>query len=372
MQIRELDTEHRADRRAWEDLPARLYRCSAQWVPPLAGEARFAFDRRTNPFYAHSEAAFLGVFAGARLLGRMAVLDNSRYNAHHGRRTAFFTLFETVDDDEVVDLLFQGASDWAKRRGLSQLVGPRGFGALDGLGLLVQGHEYVPAMGIPYHLPYYERLLLGQGLRGIEDLHSGYMQRDGVIPERLHAVAARVMERRGLHVATFRHKRELRALIPAFRQLYNRSLALVADNIPLTEAEVAALAQRLLSIADPRLLKLVFRGDELVGFVFAYPDINTAIQRSGGRLWPLGWARLLAAQRTTRLVDINGMGISQEHQGLGGATILFSELIKTLVGSRFERAELVQIRADNERMQRELSSLPIQWAKVHRLYALDL
>lgn len=372
MQVRVLDPQHRADRRAWLELPWRLYRSAPCWVPPLPGEAALPFDQRANPFYAHSQAVFLGAFEGARLLGRLAVLDNARYNAHYGKRTAFFALFESVDDDEVTAALFERAAEWARGRGLQELVGPRGFGALDGLGLLVQGFEQLPAMGIPYHLPYYERLLLAQGLQGIEDLRSGYMTRQGQAFERLHEVAARVMVRRGLHVATFRRKAELRALVPAFRELYNRSLGLVADNIPLTEDEVAALADRLLSIADPQLLKLVFRGAELVGFVFAYPDIGAAIQRCRGRLWPLGWARLLAAQRTTRLVDINGMGIAQEHQGLGGATILFSELIKTLTGSRFDRAELVQIRAGNERMQRELGSLPIDWAKVHRVYAREL
>ena len=74
----------------------------------------------------------------------------------------------------------------------------------------MQGFEQLPAMGIPYHLPYYERLLLAQGLQGIEDLRSGYMTRQGQSFERLHEVAARVMVRRGLHVATFRRKAELR------------------------------------------------------------------------------------------------------------------------------------------------------------------
>ena len=53
------------------------------------------------------------------------------------------------------------------------------------------------------------------------------------------------------------------------------------------------MAQQIIWFADPRLIKLIFKDDELAGFLFAYPDVSAAIQRTGGRLWPLGWVDLL-------------------------------------------------------------------------------
>lgn len=372
MRIRPLDTSSPKDRRAWIELPHRLYAAVPQWVPPLRGAALFPFDRETNPFYVDSEAAFFGAWHGDQLVGRIAVLDNRRYNEHNHTRAAFFTLFEAEDDDAVARELFAAAMDWARARGLDELRGPRGFSPLDGLGLLVQGFEYLPAMGIPYNPPYYPRLIEAQGVAGIEDLRSGYIERTAVIPPEMHTVAERVMARRGLRVATYTSKRELRTIVPDFRQLYNRSLALVGDNYPLTEAEIGVLAKQLLAIAEPELLKLVYRGDELAGFILAYPNIGAGLQRCHGRLWPLGWTHLLAERRRTVMVDVNGMGIAQEHQGLGSATVLLSTVIKTLLDSRFQRAELVQIRASNDRMLREMARLPIAWAKVHRVYARAL
>jgi hypothetical protein len=367
MEIRRLDPSKRADLRAWLALPFRLYRDAPAWVPPFRGDALMPFSPR-NPFYQHSEAAFFGAWDGHQLVGRIAVFENTRYNTYNNARKAFFGLFETSDDQPIAHGLLGASMAWAQRRGLTHLRGPRGFGALDGVGLLVRGFEHRPAMGIPYHLPYYERLLQAEGLEAVEDLLSGRLTRQIEFPDRIHEVSARVMARRGLRIVTYQHKSELRALIPDFMAIYNRSLGLIPDNMPLTEAEVQALADRLLAIAEPRLLKLVFKDDELVGFAFAYPNITRAIQRCHGRLWPLGWAQLLLERRRTDWVDLNGIGIAAEHQGLGGTTILFSEVTKTLLEERFQYAELVQMRLHNDKMAREMSRIDVDWYKTHRIF----
>ena len=77
------------------------------------------------------------------------------------------------------------------------------------------------------------------------------------------------------------------------------------------------MAQQIIWFADPRLIKLIFKGDDLAGFLFAYPDISAAIQRTGGRLWPLGWAHLLAELRHTKWLNVNGMGVLPRFRGLG-------------------------------------------------------
>ena len=58
----------------------------------------------------------------------------------------------------------------------------------------------------------------------------------------------------------------LSALIPKLQQLYNGALSGTGGNAPLTDAEARAMANQILWFADPRLIKVVMKDDEPVGF----------------------------------------------------------------------------------------------------------
>jgi hypothetical protein len=282
------------------------------------------------------------------------VLDNRNHNRFNRTATAFFSLFESEDDPATAEGLFAAGFDWARRRGLTGIRGPQGFTAMDGLGLLVRGFEHRPAFGIPYHHPYYEKLLLRNGFEPNGDILSGYLGPDVRLPDRIHQVAARVMERRGLRVARFRSRKDLMRLAPVLGELYNQSLGGTSGNVPLTDEEVQAIARQMVAFADPRLIKILYKDETPVGFLFAYPDISRAVQRTGGRLWPVGWAVWLRELRRTAWVNINGAGIAEGYRGLGGTALLFSEMYRSVRDGGFQHADLVQIGSENMPMLREL------------------
>ncbi|MFO7919020.1 MAG: hypothetical protein R6V13_13180 [Anaerolineae bacterium] len=372
METVQVDTKDRRQVQEFLALPFTLYEDVPQWVPPFAHQARLVLNRARHPFYEHSEAAFFLAQNRGRTIGRLAVLDNRHYNVANEDAAAFFALFECRDAVDASRGLFEAGFDWARQRGLRSVKGPRGFSHLDGLGLLIKGFAHRPAMGIPYALPHYRDLVEDAGFHKVDDILSGHMIRDGSFPERIHRLSQRVQERRGLRVLSLRSRRDLLALAPKFRTLFNESLGSNEDNIPLTEKEVAMLARRLLAFVDPRLVKVVAKGEELVGFVLAYPDVSAALQRCNGRLFPVGWWHLWREKRRTTWININGMGIAEEYRGGGGTAILFSELAKSVAEGGFEHAELVQIRGNNAEMLRELQKLGVDLYKVHRLYEREL
>ncbi len=353
-------------------LPFRLYRGSAQWVPPLASEARLVFDRRRHPFYRHSQAAFFLAVEDGRDVGRLAVLEHRPYNRLHGERTAFFTLFECEPNAEAAHALFEQAAQWARRQGLDSLFGPKGFSAFDGMGLLVRGFEHRPAMGIPYNPAYYASLLEAEGFTQAGEVVSGYLHRSAAFPERIHHLSRQAQRRRGLTIARYRSRRDLHALVPHLGALYNQAIQDMPGSVPASEDEVHLIARQMLAFADPRLVKVVLKGEEPVGFLFAYPDISAALQRTGGRLFPLGWLDLVLELRRTRWININGAAIARPYRGLGSTAILFSEMQRSVVEGRYEHADIVQIGVENEPMQRELRGLGIDFYKAHRLYRKTL
>lgn len=239
---------------------------------------------------------------------------------------------------------------------------------MDGAGLLVEGFEHRPAFGIPYNPPYYRGLIEAEGFELQRDMLSGYLDRRIEFPERVHRLARKVAERRGLTIARFKSRRDLRRIVPQIRALYNGALADMPDNAPLTPEEAQSIAQQMIWFADPSIIKIVFKDEEPVGFIFAYPDISAAVQRTRGRLFPLGWIDILLELRRTKWVNLNGAGIIAEQRGLGSTAILISEIAVDLLNSRYDYADLVQIRADNDKMLREVSQFGVEFYKRHRLY----
>lgn len=372
MNLLQINTAHSRHVKQFLEFPFRLYRDLPQWVPPLEIDARKMLDRQRHPFYQHSDAAFFLATEDNRVIGRIAVLDHRHYNAYNKESTAFFYLFECEDDRAASNALFDAAFSWARARGLNKMIGPKGFSALDGMGLLIKGFEHRPALGIPYNPPYYPALIEAAGFAGTGDVVSGYLNADFRLPEKIHQVSERVQQKRGLSIARFKTRRDLEFLVPRLKELYNSSLEGTVGNYPLTDDEVKSLADQILWFADPRLIKIVMKGNEWVGYLFAYPDISAALQRTRGKLLPFGWLALLWEMKRTEWVNLNGAGIIDKYRGLGGTAILFSEMHKSVREGKFKHADLVQIGVENDRMQRELRDLGIDFYKTHRMYARSL
>ena len=122
-------------------------------------------------------------------------------------------------------------------------------------------------------------------------------------------------------------------------------------------------------VSDHRLIKVILHGDEIVGFLFAFPDVSAALQRAKGRLFPFGIVDILLEMKRTKTVSGNGMGILPEYQGRGGNALLYYEMGKTVVGfNQFENVEMTQVAETTEQMRADLKNLNGVEYKNHRVY----
>ena len=380
MEIVQVDPANKKMVHRFIRLPFWIYKNTPEWVPPILMEERVRFNIHKYPFYKHSQAAFFLAMQGTRAIGRIAVINNRHFNDYNHEDTAFFYLFECENQSEAASMLFKTAIEWARSQGLNKIVGPKGFTPLDGFGLLVKGFEYRPALGIPYNPSYYIELLEGVGFEVASESVSGYMDATTEFPDRIHELSERIQRRRGLSVARFKKRKDLKVLIHKLKELYNGALQGTTDGTPITDLEAKSLGSQILWFADPKLIKIVINTDpqnreikKMVGFLLAYPDISGALQRTGGRMFPFGWVTILRELKRTDWININGAGLIEEYRGLGGTALLFSEMQKSIVESgRFRHADIVQIGVENKIMQREMENFGISFNKVHRVYQLDL
>jgi len=372
MEIIQFNPSNRRNRRDFIQFPFTLYQSTPQWVPPIKMSMRQIF-KPGYPFYDYGEAAFfLARDSQGQVIGRLATANNHRYNEFHQTKTAFFYYFECIDDQEVADGLFERGFEWAKSQGLDHVLGPKGFTVLDGFGMLVEGFEHQPAFGQAYNPAYYPQLIESLGFTKVKDILTGWVDRNTHWPEKVLKVAE-ILERRGFHAPLFKTKAELRAFSDDLKHLYNESLAEPAGNPPITDEDMDAMVSQLLWIADPRLIKMIYKDDQPIGWLLVYPDIGRALQRTKGRLFPFGWLQIMKESKSTHWVDINGIGIIEEYQRTGVTAILFNEIYKSFQNiDQYQYAELLQFREENAKSLLEASNIDITFHKKHRLYEKHL
>ncbi|MBN1438326.1 MAG: hypothetical protein JW929_02865 [Anaerolineales bacterium] len=386
IQIESLDTRKRSDVIRFFRIPFPMYAGSKQWVPPLWGDLSLQLNRKKHPFYEHSDADFFIAVKDGVDAGRIAVMENKPYNRYHNRKVATFFLFESVDDPHVAQFLFDKAFAWARKRGLNGMLGPKGFGPLDGYGMLVEGFEHRQTMMMSaYNPPYLPRFLEAMGFRKEVDFITCYLPREKItFPERLYRVAERAKKRNTLRVLEFKSNKELMAWIPKFIRTYNKTFVKNWEYYPLSDREVNFVVENIMQLVNYEFIKIIAHQEDVVGFVLAFPDVSAALQRTRGYVPPFSFLDpipspgalidILREVNRTEWMAVNGAGILPEYRGLGGNVLLYTELEKTLNmrHQQFKYGELCQVAETTKEMRADLINMGGNPYKNHRVFFREI
>jgi GNAT superfamily N-acetyltransferase len=374
LKIRKVDTDSKQQVNHFVKIPFRLYKDNPNWVPPLLIDARMYLKREKHPYFQHSTGDFFIAERDGRDVGRIGAFENRRYNQYHDSKQCHFYFFDCEDDQEIADALFNRVFQWASDHGLDTVIGPKGLGPLDGYGLLVEGYEYHQMMTMMnYNYPYYPRFVENLGFEKVVDFVSCYLNADIFhLPERVHRISERVQKRGTLTVQKFTKKSELRSWADRIGEAYNNAFVNNWEYYPLTDNEIKFVLDNLMMVADPRLIKVITHEEDVVGFLFGFPDLSRALQRARGRLLPFGIFDLLLEMRRTNWIALNGMGILPEFQGRGGNALMYSEMEKTVRDYNFQHADLTQVAESAVQMRKDLENVGGKAYKNHRIYRKHL
>ncbi len=352
--------------------PFRLYKNCRNWVPWFISDMLTYMDRNKHPFYEHSDADFFIVEDGGEVVGRIAVLENRRFNDYHGVKQSSFYFLDAVDDGDVFRKLFEVAVDWSERRGLNTIVGPKGFGAFDGYGILVEGFQYRQMMTMMnYNYAYYPSRMEELGFEKEVDFLSFHITaEDFQLPWTLYRLAERIKERFHLRVVSLKSRREVHYWALKLGHSYNETFVNNWEFYPLTDREIEFLADNLKWVVVPELMKLIVHegSDEVMGFLLGFPDISPAIQRAKGHLYPWNILDMLWSLRRARTISLNGAGVHPRYQKKGGNVLLYTEMERTVRKRGFLDAELTQVAETAVEMQKDLRRLGVNPYKRHRVY----
>jgi GNAT superfamily N-acetyltransferase len=348
-----------------------LYKDNPQFCPPFFNDIKLMLNKQKHPFYEHSDGEFFIAKQDGKIVGRLGALVNDSFNDYHKVKKGQFYLFDSVDDQDIANKLFDRAFDWCRSKGLNDIVGPKGLSAFDGYGLLVEGYEHHQMMTMMnYNFPYYRKLIETIGFEKEVDFVSCYLHQDHFsVPEKVREVARRVKERGKFVVHNFKNKREMvRDWADRIGDVYNNTFVNNWEYYPLTSGEVKLLVDNLMVVADPRLIKIITYDEKLVGFLLAFPDITPALKRHNGRVTPLGIIDMAIELKKTKWVSLNGAGVLPEYQGRGGNALMYYEMEKTIKDYGFIHGELTQVAETAVQMRKDLISVGGQPYKNHRVY----
>jgi hypothetical protein len=369
--IEKVDTDNKPQVKRFVEFYYNLYKDCPQWVPPLFVDAYLPLNRKKHPFFEHSDADFFLAVRDGKVVGRICAGVNKPFNAYHKTRKAQFYFFDAIDDQEVANALFQDVFDWARARGLDTVVGPKGLSPFDGYGIMVEGFDQRQMMTMMnYNHDYYPKLVEALGFEKEVDFVSCYLPAEAFkIPERVERIAQWSMKRGNLWVKHFKTKKELIRWAQRIGETYNRTFIKNWEYYPFSQGDIDYAVQNVFMVADPRLIKLIMHGDDIVGFLFAFPDVSAALQRAKGRLFPFGILDILLEMKRTKTVSGNGMGILPEFQGTGGNALLYYEMGKTVLDFKaFEHVEMTQVAETTRQMRADLKNLNGVEYKNHRVY----
>jgi len=369
-----VEVESAAQLKAFITYPNRLYRDDPNYVTPLLSERKEFFDKEANPFYRSARTQlFLAVREG-KVVGRIATCISYRHNEYHQEQTGFFGFFDTADDYEVAQMLLKVAMITLKKSGMERMRGPMNFSTNHECGFLVEGFDSPPMVMMTYNYPYQVKLAEKFGLKKTMDMLAFSISEESGIPPRLQSVVQRLKERskvsvRPIDMSNFDRELEM------VQHIYESGWANNWGFVPMDRAEFAHMAKNLKQILDPRIVIIAEHEGKAIGFSLALPDINQALIRLKGRLFPFGLIKLLWHTKVRSKINQARMvifGVVPDFQKRGIDSLLFSETFTRCAAAGYDTGELSWILESNEMMCRAAEQMGSVPYKRYRIVEMPL
>jgi hypothetical protein len=370
--------EDAPDKKAFVDLAWTLNKRDPHWVPPLKTEVHGLLDPRINPWFEHAEARLFLAFRGGEIVGRISAQVDSLVLAQPasqggGPGTGQWGMFEAADAEAGAALIGR-AEDWLRGRRMTRALGPFSLSVWDEPGLLVKGHDHSPTVMMGHNSPAYEGWIEAAGYRPVKDLLTYELDITQVMPpivRRIVESGERNPRIRIRKVDKSRFEEEAALLMGILNDAWSDNWGFV----PLTPAEIAYAGRKLKPIVFDDLIRVAEVEGEPVAFMITLPDLNEMTRDLDGRLFPLGWAKLLWRLRNpkVRTMRVPLMGVVKRLQSTRLASQLAFMMIEYIRKDSIRRygasrGEIGWILEDNKGMRAIAETIDSFINRIYRIY----
>lgn len=352
-----------------------LYDGNPYYVPPLISDDVATLDPATNPAFDFCESVYFMAYRDGKPVGRVAGMINRQVNENHNEKNARFGFIDFIDDHDVSAALMQAVEDWARSKGMKKIIGPLGFTDLDHEGMLVEGYEELSTMATIYNYPYYAEHLERLGYKKESDWVEFLMTVPDKIPDKYNRIAEIVKKKYGLRVLKYKSRSRIkkeygRALFHLINEAYDG----LYQYSHLTERQIDYYINIYLGLLNLDLVTLIVDKDnKLVGVGISMPSMSRALQKSRGRMFPIGWWHLLKGLKGANdRVDLLLVAVHPHYQNKGVNALLFQDLIPYYQAKGYKYAESNPEMETNSKVQSQWEYFEYRQHRRRRSFAKKL
>ncbi|TPG38576.1 N-acetyltransferase [Sphingomonas koreensis] len=372
----------KADRKAFVDLPFRLYANDPNWVPPLKSEALGLITPAKNGWFSHAKAQLFLAERDGRLVGRISAhIDTLALempiDKGFGPGCGQFGLFD-AEDAAVAKRLIDTAEGWLRDQGMTRVIGPVSMSVWEEPGLLIEGYDHPPTVMMGHAKPEYRTWIEGAGYRPVKQLLTYELDITQEFPPLLQRII-KSGERNPRIVIREVDKSKFMEEASIILAILNDAWSDNWGFVPLTGPEIADVGVKLKPIVFNDLIRIAEVDGKPVAFMITLPDLNEAIAPLKGNLLPFGWAKLLLWLRRPKVktMRVPLMGVVKELQSSRMASqlaFMMIEYIRRASIARYgaSRGEIGWILDDNQGMRSIAEALECRINKVYQVYEKTL
>tara|TARA_A100001037_G_scaffold301339_1_gene330610 strand:+ start:1238 stop:2329 length:1092 start_codon:yes stop_codon:yes gene_type:complete len=352
----------------------RIYDNDPNWVGPLNLERRQAYSS-SHPFFLHADWQPFVAYLEDVPVGRISAQIDYLFQKEHSSSAGFFGCFEAVENQDVIDALFEATEDWLIERGCDSVLGPFNLGINQELGLLVDGFDTPPTFMMGHGRITYEDHIKRLGYAEVKRMYAYELPVVFSTPPVMQSVLNRVRQR-----VTMRplNRKKLKSELELIRELFNDAWASNWKFVPWTKEEFFSVGKEIMLLIPDDFVQIAELEGEPVAFIIIMPDLNEVIRDLAGKIFPIGWVKLLwrLKVRYPQHGRVPLMGVKKAHQkgrfGAGLALLCIDALRNPSHNKGIRQVELSWILEDNKGMRNIIDSIGGKISKTYAMYERQL
>jgi hypothetical protein len=347
------------------------------FVPQLRSEQLELVDPGKNPFFGHGRVQLFIARSGGKAVGRISAHIDELALAMppeqgFGPGTGFFGYFD-AEDEAVARALLATAESWLVQQGMTRVLGPISLSIWEEPGLLVKGQDHAPMIMMGHHPAHYAGWIEAAGYTRAKTLYTYDLDITRDFPPLVQRIVqsghknARINVRR---VDKSKWDSEVAIVLNILNDAWSDNWGFV----PFTPAEVAYAGKKLRPMIFEELNMIAELDGRPVAFMLTFPDVNDALAKIRGKLFPFGWITMLRWLRHPRGAGMRVplMGVLKEFHSSRLASQLAFMMIETIrqeANAKFQstRGEIGWILEDNQGMVAIADTIH---SKINREYAI--
>ena len=374
--LRIVEVKSKSQLRKFVDFPNRMYKDVPEFVPAFYGDDMADWNRKKNPAFQYCEARAFLAYRDQEIVGRIGAILSHRANETWHTHRMRFTQVDFIDDPEVSALLFATVEEWAREKGCTEVHGPLGFCDLDREGMLVEGFDKRSMFITYYNHPYYNKHLSDLGY--VKD--ADWIEFKIKIPkegeqnyQRLRRLSNAVMQKGHYHVVELKKQSQMKPYIRKVFELVNLCYSELYSVVELNEEQIEKYAGKFIPLVNQDYCCMVMDDqDRLAGFGVASPSMASAMQKSHGRLFPLGWIRVLRSLKKNTALDLLLIAVRPELQGRGINAVIIDHIMRSCIKNHIAYAESGPQLELNFKINSQWKSFDISQHKRRRCYVKQI